>query len=576
MAGAVCAVARRARAIIRSMASWGSLVVARVCHSGRLNRRQMPPRGPSNVLLLLMALLTAPQTTEVGWASPVQGQAFAYGPYPQCASGGFGSGKTWEGCMKGLWLSDTFPKNRGVIARRVGKELRATTQATFYKICPPSAYDEKLGGRRNDQEGYLKLNNGSEILFVHFEDPERQALLRGLEINWFLIDQAEEAPEIMEEVFDILRGRLLRWDVAEVPPWLVAEEAAAGRDWPWKNPATGKPLPPPYAMLACNPDTELHWIYRRFHPESHEHQETYAKLGYRMFDMPSEDNQFLPDANKAELLQHDDAFVRRYVKGLWGVPEGAIHLIPPESLIEGSPELIEYFRSHCTLHRVLDHGDSAPTCCLWFAVDRNGNAFAYREYYLPNALISTHRANLTGLSEYERYEFNLADPSIFHKEMQKYGGRWSVADEYADVLNLPPQNALFWQAADNNELGTRNRVNEYLRVDPVRLHPITKTPGSPRLFFVKANASHPQGIVHAITQTRAQRRVKVGTEMGRPLFSDERDETIVDHAYDPVRYFIASRAPLFADQVPTLVRGTFAYEQQRAKLQAQRQKIRGR
>lgn len=77
------------------------------------------------------------------WASPVQEAIFRYGPYPLCASGGFGTGKTYALCHKALWLSDKFPRNRGVIFRRVAKELRQTTMATFFKICagyqPPKA-----------------------------------------------------------------------------------------------------------------------------------------------------------------------------------------------------------------------------------------------------------------------------------------------------------------------------------------------------------------------------------------------------------------------------------------------------
>lgn len=544
-----------------------------------------------NALLLVLVMLTAPgQTQAIQWASATQGEAFSYGPYPQVASGGFGAGKTWLYCMKGLWLSDTFPKNRGVIARRVAKELRATTMATFYKVCPPSAY---RFGRRNDNEGYLKLNNGSEILFVHFEDPEKQALLRGLEINWFLIDQAEEAPETMEEVFDVLLARLSRWDMADVPEWLIAEHRArTGREWDFLNPETGKPMPPPYPMLAVNPDIELHWIYRRFHPESAEHREpkipeldvttgqptgrvlSYHDLGYRMFHMPSLENRFLSDQNKQALLSKDQAFIKRYVKGEWGLPEGAIHVIPPESLVEGSPELLAYLRTSCTLHRFMDHGESSPTCALWLAVDRNGNLFWYREYYLPNALISTHRQNITELSVGESYTMSQADPSIFHRKQRpgaiksdnnkEHGGLWCVADEYADVVTLPRDTAVFWVPADNNELGTRNRINEYLQVDPNRVHPLTNLKGSPRMFFLKANDRYPQGIVHAIRETRSQRRVKVGSDLGRPIFSDERDPNVVDHAYDPIRYGVASRPPLATEAGPIAQPGTFFGELQRA------------
>ncbi len=512
------------------------------------------------------------QTQTIQWASPMQAAGFAHGPTPQCLSGGWGSGTTWVGCMKALWLSDTFPKNRGVIFRKVGKELRATTMATFFKLCPEAAYKQ---GKRNDQDGLLRLNNGSEILFLHLENPDIQGIIRGLEINWFFGDQAEENPEQMEEIFDLLLGRLSRWDQAEVPQWMLEQhQAQTGRPWDYLAPVTGKPMPPPYAMLACNPDTELHWIYRRFHPESIDWQKTYRDLGYRLFHMPSLENIFLSDANKTALLAHDEAFVKRNVYGEWGYAEGTIHAIPAESLIEGSQDLLNYFRQCCTLHRVMDHGESSATCCLWAAVDREANVFFYREYYLPNALISTHRANITALSEYERYDFNLADPSIFHKTIQKLDrtseshSRVSIADEYSDQRDYsePP---LYWSPADNNELGTRNRINEYLRVDPERIHPITKQKGAPRLFFVKSTPEYPQGCVHAIAQTRSQRRVKVGTDLGRSTFSDERDDTVTDHAYDPVRYLIASRPPLFVTPGAKADPKTFFGAQQRlAKQQA--------
>jgi hypothetical protein len=393
-------------------------------------------------------------------------------------------------------------------------------------------------------------------------------MLRGLEINWFLIDQAEEAPEVMEEVFDVLLARLNRWDVADVPQWMLDYEASQGREWRYKNPETGKPMPPPYAMLAANPDIELHWLYRRFHPESPEHAErkhaeldtvsgtatgrqlSYRDMGYRMFHMPSLENRFLTDANKQALLAHDEAFVRRYVRGEWGLPEGAIHVIPNESMLQGTPELLDYFRHSCTLYRTLDHGDSSPTACVWWAVDRDGNVFAYREYYLPNALISEHRQNITDLSREERYSLSLADPSIFHRVQKlggapsdsnkERGGKWSVADEYSDTRYVT-HNAITWSPADNNEMGTRNRINEYLRVDPERIHPITRQKGSPRLFFVQASPEYPQGVVHVIRETRSQRRVKIGSDMGRPLFSDQRDDAVPDHAYDNLRYMVAAR-----------------------------------
>ena len=86
----------------------------------------------------------------------------------------------------------------------------------------------------------------------------------------------------------------------------------------------------------------------------------------------------------------------------------------------------------------------------------------------------------------------------------KQGGRWSVADEYADVQSQPRETAIFWRPADNNELGTRNRINEYLRFDPDRIHPVTREPGSARLCFVKGTDTYPNGVQHILRKSSAE------------------------------------------------------------------------
>jgi hypothetical protein len=166
-------------------------------------------------------------------------------------------------------------------------------------------------------------------------------------------------------------------------------------------------------------------------------------------------------------------------------------------------------------------------------------------------------SNISGLSEGERYELNLPDPSIFHQMPTKQGGRFTVADEYAEVQTQPRATAIFWTPADNNELGTRNRINEYLRVDPDRVHPFTHERGAPRVYFLKRSDQYPQGCYHVLRETRAQRRVKIGTDLGRAIFSDERDPGKADHAYDPFRYFLASRPPV-PSPAQAVADGTFS------------------
>ncbi len=533
----------------------------------------MPPKRPRNQTHFAT---DKQQATSIQWASPQQEEAFRWGPTPLCLSGGFGSAKTWALCLKALYISDLYPQNRGVIARKVGKELDATTRKTFFKICPPAAYDPRFGGRRADSENILRLaRSGSEILWIHLDDDDIEGLIRGLEINWFLIDQAEE---IEEELFDMLSSRLGRWDQAIVPDNVLERNGGVDK-WEWKSPM-GKPIPPVYSMIAVNPGGYDHWIYRRFHEDSQDWKDKYSELGYKMITMRSTDNRFLPKQNLDEMLRKDESFQRRFVRGEWGIPEGQIHNVEDASIINAKnyPTLdtravVRSLVQKCTLHRVMDHGDAAPTCCTWWAVDEEGNVFCYREYYKPNAMISVHRRNITELSGQERYAQNLADPSIFHKTQQKYGGKYSVSDDYEDrntAHGFRPDDALYWSAADNDELGTRNIINEYLRLqgtgqqwkqpeppalagaqvaqferthEEPRIHPLTRELGYwPRLFFIEKCSEHEWGCRESVTQTRSQRRDRIGTENGRPIFNDERDEKVVDHAYDTVRYFLASRA----------------------------------
>lgn len=522
----------------------------------------------------------------IDWASPKQAQAFMHPPTPLCCSGGFGAAKTYALAMKALWLSDQFPGNRGLIARKVWEDLKRTTMSTFFKICRPEMYQK--GGKRVDSDKYLRLNNGSEILWAHMDDPETENVIRGIEINWVFLDQGEE---IDEAIWDLLLSRLGRWDQAEVPQSLLDEWGGIDK-WPWKNPATGVPQVPPYAMLTCNPADFYHWIYRRFHEDSDEHYEkkipileettgqqktdangeplftSYKDLGYTMIHMASYENKFLPLHNLAAMMQRDESFRKRFIEGRWGITEGTIHEVDPLSIIETDPEaqgevqvdpveFVEYLRRCCTLHRTLDHGDSSPTSCGWFAVDKEGNIFAFREYYVPNRLISYHRARISEMSEGEYYKFNQADPSIFFKTQQKYGGRWSVADEYKDP-RVGADSVLHWQPADNNEMGTRNRISEYLTVVPDRIHPITKERGAPRLFFVKASDCYPYGVKHMLRELRAQTRMQIGTDNGRPIYSDDRnDKNIPDHAYDLIRYMVSSRPPVATEPVKMLSPDSF-------------------
>lgn len=450
-----------------------------------------------------------------------------------CFNSGWGAGKSYIACVKLLLLLTRFPKSRAVVGRQKFTDLAKTTRETFYQICPPQLYEEQYGGARADNRGYLKLINGSEIFFMHFDNLDLRSI-KSLEINFLLLDQAEE---IAEAIYLGLDARLGRKSDAIVPDDLLNEFEKDGRVWP-RNELTKKPLVPVYAFLLINPpdEGEMHYLIQRFHPKSQEWQEKWRHTNDYIWSS-SRDNKALPPENLENMLTRDPKWVARYVDGQIGQGEGAIHFIPDDSIIEVTSEFVANLRKKASLTRVLDHGATAPTCCGWFA-SYKGFHYAFQEYYVADSLISEHRRAINDLSGDDYYTFNLADPAIFKKTSQQYGGFWTVSDEYIDSsLDSPP---LVWLPADNNEFATRNRINELLKIDPLATNPITGKKGSPHLFFIQRTTENPYGCHHIIRETKSQKKMLLDTINGKPIYSDSRDEKVVDHAYDVLRYYCAS------------------------------------
>lgn len=462
----------------------------------------------------------------------------------QAFSGGYGNGKSYAASIKGLTLLGTFPKYRIAICRRSVTDLKRSTMSTFFKVCPPALYDDKKGGNRADSLNYLRLINGSEVFWLHLDDAD-ESTVRGLEVNSVIIDQAEE---ISENMYRHLSARVGRWDQAVVPPEMLRSNPEWPRDF------EGKPKVPNYMMILCNPDHEMHWIYINYHPDSLYWFEN-NREDYEMVEASSGENPTLDPATLRDMMQNDPIWVRRFVLGKWGIPGGTIHNVSEDSVlgVEGdashchklTPEFITNLRRSGQIYRILDHGDASPTACGW-VVTFHQWFFFIREYYRPGLLVSEHRRNIDALSRFddgspERYAANWADPDIFKKDQQKKGGFWSTADEYLDpkidVNNPPPPIA--WIPADNNEYSTRNRISEYLRPNEGVRHPVTGIDPAPRLYFIQRSEIYPHGCYHIIKETKSQKRKLLDTINGRPIYADERDESIPDHGYDLVRYFTA-------------------------------------
>lgn len=514
------------------------------------------------------------------WASAEQYKAFCSPPGgPIVLSGGFGAGKTLVWARKIILLCDLFPGSRWVILRSSFEHLKRTTMPTFFGACPPEMYDPRRGGKRVDSDKYVRMANGSEVLWMHLDHPESVRILKGLEPNGFMIDQAED---VLESTFDIMMGRLGRWKGAEVPQSLIDREPDG---WKYFDPE-GKPMPPSYALLTVNPDSKLHWIYKRFHPESKLHFDrvhpnpdlverehkpfvSYSDMGYRYISMHSTSNRFLSKDNLGNLLSKSAEFQARFVYDEWGTPKGTIHSVSelskiptsedPKSVVPYSREFVDHLLTRCQYKfRVLDHGDTAPTACTFWAMDSSGNLYCYLQYYQADRLISYHRRKITELSGNHQFAASIADPAIFNRTMQNKERRFSVAEMYYDSSH-DPSTAIYWMRGDNEELATREKINEYLAIDPAHRHPVTGELGAPHMYFLMRSDAYPLGCYEMVDELESQRRELIGETLeGEKQFSEERDPSVRDHGYDTIRYMVAYRPIRPRDKVnPNNPHGTF-------------------
>lgn len=476
---------------------------------------------------------------EVSFKNQGQRDFYFFTARNQCFSGGFNNGKTYIACVKAITLLLTFPAYRMVIARLKYVDLKRTTMQTFFSLLPA-----ELISIHNETDGVTQLVNGSTIYWMHLDNVQESSI-RGLEPNSILIDQCEE---VSEKAYDLLDSRVGRWAGAIIPENLIAQAESGGAKWP-RN-FEGKPLAPSYTMILSNPDTQFHFIFRKYHPESTERRENYQYVEGEW------DSELGSTETYIEAIKNDPEWVAKYVKGQWGLSSAQIHRIPSSCYLDYDAALISKIREKANLYRILDHGDSAPTCCLWVAAI-GGVYIFYREYYVAGRVISYHRKAITDLSEKEEYSGNYADPQIFKKTAQKDGGFWSVADEYrtSTITGAP----LVWAPADNNEFATRNRINELLLESDARIHPVTGKNGCPGLFFIRRSPEWPSGCDQAIKQLGAQRKKLLGTFEGKSVYADDRDESITDHAYDCVRYAIAMHGSMKADKPRRISKMSFAY-----------------
>lgn len=399
--------------------------------------------------------------------------------------GGFGSGKTLCGCAEALALSLDYPGNVGLIGRKSYKELKATTQAEFLRICPP-----ELIKTFNKTDGDLVLKNGSKILFWNLQDIHT---FRSLNLGWFYLD---EASEIEEDVFLTLKGRLRLshgLNGAPIRRCGFLTTNPNGHDWIWK------------------------WFVQR------------KPNGHRLIHAPTKENKYLPPDYIQDLQEtYPPEWLSRFMEGSFDVFEGQVypsldertHMIPAGLVSKA----MEYISRLPIKLRGIDHGFANPTVCLWCAVDRVGNLFFYREYRATRRLISENCQEIVSRSGEEEYFRTIIDPSTRNRTGQGVKGL-SFLEEYRE-------NGVNAELGNNQMRAGILRVADYLRPRRDHSNPITGVKPAPMLYFLPD--------CHATFEELRQlqwKRLKPGQERNAPEEPVDKD----DHGADVVRYIVMDR-----------------------------------
>jgi hypothetical protein len=452
--------------------------------------RGLTPQTPPLTLDLELDKLPTQTDFMLNWHQPFR----AYG-------GGYANGKTSAGVYCAIYLSYLIPGNRGFIGRFDGKELRQSTMAEFRRLCPASMIE-----RHNEQSGYIKFKaqyGGSEIIYGDMKED-----MRGPNLGWFYIDQAEE---VDEDKFLALLGRLRKKS-----PWPMADGGVtlAPDGTPW--------VAPTYGLVTFNPEGR-NWVWKYFHEQSPDHQPDYHLYMASTFDGQAAG--FISKEYVERMLRvYPEAARKRYLDGSWDIFEGRVY-----PMFDRDDHVLARIDRQPTwlLYESIDHGLRNHTAVGWWALDHAGNIYLLDEHYEAEKPVAYHAACIKAKREAlgQVIAVTYLDAHCWSLDQSRDKHLYSIADEYRDhgIYAVPGQKD--WNAA-------YNRICEHLALDPDHPHPITGQHGAPRLYV----AAHCRRFIEEILAYTWKRRR--GT-----LNRNQPDEPVDhnDHHMDELAYFIVSR-----------------------------------
>ncbi len=253
-----------------------------------------------------------------------------------------GTGKS-RGCLEKVWiLANKYPGSRGLIVRKTRASLTEAALVTFEQHVVPANHPCVTNQLRRVRQSYV-LGNGSEIIVAGMDKADK---VMSTEYDYAYVQEARELTlEDHESISSRLRnGRM------------------------------------PYQQLFgdTNPDAPLHWLKQR------ERDGKLTLLQSRHQDNPTLWSKKLNGWTERgrvymeRLMNLTGVRLDRLYKGLWVASENVIYDMWDEAIHHVSRFPL---RKSWKRFVVIDFGFVNPFCCIWYAVDDDGNLIGYRELY---------------------------------------------------------------------------------------------------------------------------------------------------------------------------------------------------
>ena len=190
--------------------------------------------------------------------------------------GGYGSGKTFSGALLGILLTQKFPKIRGLVGAQTYTLVRDTTLQTYFEHLDNMGFKEGYDYQWSSTLQKLCFKNGSEVLFRHFDEPNK---LKSLNLGFVEI---EEMSDIPYDTFKMILSRMRQHP-----------------EKTWKNFK--------YRIFGhTNPEMTRGWVYKTFKDN--------PPPNYRLISAPTTENIYLPEGYCEELEKlYDEQYYKIFV-----------------------------------------------------------------------------------------------------------------------------------------------------------------------------------------------------------------------------------------------------------------------